>query len=106
MTYFLHPGIKSIDQAIADKFQTTVEAMNDRTRNQPQTFARQFSMWFEFTQLGVKKNMVAKRWKYDHATIIHACNVVKDARDTDKYFRTEMEKFVPALLRIAKLHEK
>jgi len=106
MTYFLHPGIKSIDQAIAEKFQTTVEAMNDRTRNQPQTFARQFSMYFEHVELNVKQSMVARRWNYDHATVINACKVVLNARQTDKYFRAEMDKFIPALLRIAKLHEK
>ena len=99
LTAFVIPGIKSIDEVIADAFETTVKLMHAKHRRRIGVEARQFAMWYRrkidsklsFAAIG---NMYRGR---DHATALHACKTVNNLMETNKIYRARAEKAIEIL---------
>jgi len=92
MTPYLRPGIKDIDEIIAEVFGTTKSAMAAKAKG---TFivsdARKFAMWYRITELGETQLSSGRKYNRDHATALHARNSFNDMIETNKAFRIKAQ---------------
>lgn len=92
MTPYAKPGIKDIDDIIAEVFGTTKSAMTAKAKG---TFivsdARKFAMWYRITELKETQFSSGSKYNRDHATALHAKNTFNGLMETDKVFRGKSE---------------
>jgi chromosomal replication initiator protein len=91
MTAYTAPGIKGLDQVIADQFGIDPTMMRIKTRKREVVEARQFAIWYRFRCLGHTAEVAAGTYGQDHSSAIHASKTVCNLRQFDKSFRRKAE---------------
>ncbi|MGV8136471.1 MAG: helix-turn-helix domain-containing protein [Mangrovibacterium sp.] len=101
MNPYVIPGIKKlddlIDDLIADAFGVTVDQMKSPGRKRSGTEARQFAMWYRKKYTGGSTTVIGKYYGRDHATVFAAGKVVDNLMETDKVFKTKVERALMVL---------
>ncbi len=84
--------VQKIQETVSDFFNVKRELIQSASRKREIVQARQVTMYFikkhtelSLSQIGVH---VGNR---NHATVLHACNTIKDLTDVDKSFRSDIE---------------
>jgi len=91
------PGLKTIDDTIAEAFGVTIDEMKDPGRKRPGTEARQFGMWYRKKYARESPSIIGKHYNRDHATVLYASKIVDTLIDSDKGFREKAENALKAL---------
>ena len=85
-------SVEKIRDMVCDYFALPLDAVMSKTRKREIATARQVAMYLskQYTKssLSVIGKLIGGR---DHATVLHACSVVNDWRDTDKNFRMSVK---------------
>jgi len=91
-------GIDFIQKFVAEHFNTTVEAMKDKTRKREIVVARQVAMYFAKNNTNLSLKSIGLHFgNRDHSTVIHALTSVNDLMDTDRKFRARMDDLIKKL---------
>lgn len=94
------PGIKTMDELIAEAFGVTVDGMKSRTKFRENTEARQFAMWYRLMNSDKSQAEIGKIYGRDHATVIHARKTFYDLYETDNRFKKKADKALELLKNI------
>ncbi len=83
---------KKIQETVSKFFNINQELIQSASRKREIVQARQVTMYFikKHTELSLSKIgvLIGNR---NHATVLHACNTVRDLTEVDKHFRAEIE---------------
>lgn len=83
---------KKIQDTVSKFFNINQELIQSSSRKREIVQARQVTMYFikKHTELSLSKIgvLIGNR---NHATVLHACNTVRDLSEVDKHFRSEIE---------------
>lgn len=74
------------------------EISNKRTRKREYVKARQIAYWIIKQETKVTLTGIAKKFGYDHATVLHGINSIKNLMQVHKEFRAEVEKIHSVVL--------
>ena len=101
LTAYVIPGIKTLDDIIAEAFETTIELMKAPGRKREGMDARRFAMWY---RKKTTKDSLTKIGSYysnrDHATVLNASKTAIILKETDKKFRIKAERALEMLEKI------
>ena len=101
MTPYLKPGIKDIDDIIAEAFGVSKQQMQAKGKGAFEVSdARKFAMWYRITELKETQKSAGFKYNRDHATALHARNTFDDLMKTDKVFRVKAEEALKKLEQI------
>jgi chromosomal replication initiator protein len=90
--------IESIINTVCEYFDVDVDAIQTKSRKHEVVQVRQISMYLAKKHLDFSTSKIgAYIGKRDHATVLHACNMVKDQLQVDKNFRKDMENIESSL---------
>ena len=99
MNVYIKPGKYTIEEAVSESFDVSVDAIISTVRNKKRepTEARQFAMWIRnrYTKDSLKK--IGSIYYRDHATVLHASKTVNDLLETNAEFRQKAEKALSLL---------
>ncbi|MFV0365463.1 MAG: chromosomal replication initiator protein DnaA [Mangrovibacterium sp.] len=86
-------SVDYISKVVCDSFGLEVEAIQSKTRKREIVQARQLAMFFSKEMTNQSYSAIgAQIGKKDHATVLHACKVIKNLIETDKDFKTTFHK--------------
>ena len=84
--------IEGIIEKVCDYYGIDVESIQTKSRKHEIVLARQVSMFLAHKHLNLSTSKIGMYvGNRDHATVLHAFNVVKDQMDVDRSFRMDME---------------
>lgn len=84
--------IEGIIGKVCDYYGINVESIQTKSRKHEIVLARQVSMFLAHKHLNLSTSKIGMYvGNRDHATVLHAFNVVKDQMDVDRSFRMDME---------------
>ena len=90
--------IESIINTVCDYYDVDIDAIQTKSRKHEVVQVRQISMYLAKKHLDFSTSKIgAYIGKRDHATVLHACNMVKDQLQVDKNFRKDMENIESSL---------
>ena len=94
------PTIKAIRKVVADFYGISVDEMLSNCRKREIVRARQVAMYCarELTTLSTS-NIGANIGAKNHATVMHSCKVVRDAKDIDSRFAKELDSILELIRR-------
>lgn len=85
-------SVQKIQETVCDFFNIKKDLIHSASRKREIVQARQVTMFFvkKHTELSLSQigSQIGNR---NHATVLHACNTVKDLSDVDKGFRADLE---------------
>lgn len=85
-------SIDFIQKVVCEYFGIPISEIHSKTRKREIVQARQLSMYFAKTHTKSSLAVIGMHCgNKDHATVLHACKVVRDLIDTDKNFRGTVE---------------
>ncbi len=93
------PGLMSIEDAVCDVFNVTMDEINKTTRIRKVTESRQVIMWYYRTYKGFTFHYAGRIVKRDHCTAMYACNTVDCLRETDKEFGEKLRRVLSMVKR-------
>ena len=76
----LNPTPERIMEAVANYFYIPVEQMISQNRSKDVAYPRQIAMYMIRQELEYSFPDIAKRFKRDHTTVMHACNKIEEER--------------------------
>lgn len=83
--------INSIESAVCDFYNIKPELIHTASRKRPIVQARQITMYLSknYTEMSLAQigSLIGKK---NHATVLHACRIVKEQMEVDKLFRDEI----------------
>ena len=84
--------VKKIQETVSDFYNIYKDLIQSSSRKREIVKARQVTMFFikKHTELSLSQ-IVVQVGKRSHATVLHACNTVKNYYDVDKSFRSDLE---------------
>ena len=102
--YFTLPGLKgnkifkpfsthehrAILESVAEHYDLDVEELFNKRRHQGVVLARHMSMFLMKKYTRMTLTAIAKIYKRDHTTIIHACRQIDNLLETDPTVRQDM----------------
>lgn len=101
LTPYVIPGIKSMDELIADAFGVSLSEIQTRNRKGPGKDARFFAMWYLNKETDLSLTEIGSRYKgRDHCTVMHACKKVDGWLETDKVFKEKANRALKVLKNI------
>lgn len=84
--------VEFITDKVCDYFNVPAEMLKSTTRKREIVQARQISMFFSKNltkySLAIIGSQIGDK---DHATVLHACKVINNLRDTDKHFKAQID---------------
>ena len=87
-----------IGKVVSDFYEMNLTEVFEKTRKREITIKRQLIFYLcrkhttlSFQNVSGAFNFYIKGKTYDHATVLHSCNVVQNIMDTNKNFRKEVE---------------
>lgn len=84
--------VNSIETAVCDFYNIKSELIHTASRKRPIVQARQITMYLSksYTEMSLTQigSLIGKK---NHATVLHACKIVKEQMEVDKTFREEIE---------------
>lgn len=80
----LHPTPERIMEAVANYFYIPVEQMVSSNRSKDIAYPRQISMYMIRQELEYSFPDIAKIFKRDHTTVMHACNKIEEEKKRSK----------------------
>lgn len=84
--------IESIIAKVCDYYNIEEASIQSKSRKHEIVQVRQISMYLAKKYLDISSSKIgAYIGKRDHATVLHACNMVRDQIQVDKNFKTDME---------------
>ena len=84
--------IKQIRDVVCQHFALPVSAIETKSRKREIVQARQIAMYLSKQLTNNSLSTIGKTiGQRDHATVMHACNVVSDQMDIDKNFRLTVQ---------------
>jgi len=90
--------IDSIIQKVCDYYNIEPDSIHTKSRKHDVVQVRQISMYFAKKYLDYSTSKIgAFIGKRDHATVLHACNMVKDQLEVDKNFKVDLENIESSL---------
>lgn len=102
LTVYVIPGMKSMDELIADAFGVRLSEIHTIDRKSPGKDARFFAMWYLKKNTNLSLAEIGSRYKgRDHCTVMHACKKVDSWLKTDKVFISKANKAFQKLKLIA-----
>ncbi len=81
---YMNPTPQSIMEAVANYFYIPVEQMLSATRSKDVAYPRQLSMYMIRQELSYSFPDIAKIFKRNHTTVMHACNKIDEERKKSK----------------------
>ena len=90
MNYFAIPGTTTaippdeIINRVARRYGLQASDILSKTRRQPIAEARQYAMFELHNQLGMNYTAIGNFFGMDHATVIHACNVIETRKSLNQ----------------------
>lgn len=90
---YSNPTPQTIMEAVANYFYIPVEQMLSNTRSRDVAYPRQMSMYMIRQELGYSFPDIAKIFKRNHTTVMHACNKIDEERKKS----SETEKLIKKL---------
>lgn len=92
------PGVKTMDDLIAEAFDVTVSEIKTSNRKGPGKDARFFAMWYLKTHTSLSLSQIGKMYSdRDHTTVLHAFKRVELWKVNDKAFKEKFEKALSIL---------
>jgi len=91
MTAYTAPGIKGLDQVIADQFGIDPTMMRIKTRKREVVDARHFAIWYRFRCLDQPPKEAAGVYGLDRTSAFHSDKTTCNLRQSDKAFRRKAE---------------
>lgn len=90
--------IETIINKVCDYYDISIEAIQTKSRKHEIVQVRQISMYLAKKHLDFSTSKIgAYIGKRDHATVLHACNIVRDQLQVDKNFRRDVENIESSL---------
>lgn len=90
--------IDSIIKKVCDYYDVEPDDIQTKTRKHEVVLVRQISMYLAKKYLDLSTSKIGTYvGKRDHATVIHACGVVKDQMEVDRNFRSDVENIESSL---------
>lgn len=84
--------IESIIQKVCQYYNMDEPSIQTKSRKRDVVQVRQISMYLAKKHLDISSSKIGLYiGKRDHATVLHACNIVKDQLEVDKNFRIDVE---------------
>lgn len=80
----LHPTPERIMEAVANYFYTPVDQLISQNRSKAVAYPRQMAMYMIRQELEYSFPDIAKIFKRDHTTVMHACNKIEEERKNSK----------------------
>ena len=80
----LNPTPERIMEAVANYFYIPVEQMISRTKSKDVAYPRQIAMYMIRQELEYSFPDIAKIFKRDHTTVMHACNKIEEERRSSR----------------------
>ena len=80
----LNPTPERIMEAVANYFYITVEQMISQNRSKDVAYPRQMAMYMIRQELEYSFPDIAKIFKRDHTTVMHACNKIEEERKNSR----------------------
>lgn len=91
--------IESIISKVCDYYDVSVEAIQAKSRKHEVVQVRQISMYLAKKHLDYSSSKIGMYiGKRDHATVLHACKIVKDQLEVDKNFKKDLENIENSLI--------
>ncbi len=85
-----HKILQAIRQTVAEHYYIKPETIELKTHKREVLIPRQLCMYLARKNTKLSYRAIGYEYgKKDHATVIHACNVIKNLRHTDKHFNYE-----------------
>lgn len=98
MNAYLIPGLKRLEDFVAESFGVTVDDMKKPSRKRTWTEARQFAMWYRKKYTKEHLKSIGKRYGgRDHATVIHAAKTVNNLIETSPEFKEKAQNVLKAI---------
>ncbi|HCY40457.1 MAG TPA: hypothetical protein DHV48_03755 [Prolixibacteraceae bacterium] len=95
------PGIKTIEDMVAEAFEVTVSEIMAPDKKGPGKEARFFLMWYMKKNTTLSLKLIGKKFSdRDHSTVVYACKQVEIWKETDKIYRAKCEKALEILEKI------
>jgi len=95
---YVIPGIKTLDDVVAEAFGVTVMEIKSSDRKGPGKDARFFAMWYLKKYTTLSLNKIGKKYAdRDHATVLHACKKVEIWKESDKIFKAKFQSAINVL---------
>lgn len=90
--------IETIINKVCDYYDIPVDAIQTKSRKHEIVQVRQISMYLAKKHLDFSTSKIGMYiGKRDHATVLHACNIVKDQLEVDKNFKKDVENIESSL---------
>lgn len=93
---FVTECLDAIAVKVAEQFQLTTGKLQTRTRNPHIAWPRQIAMYIAY-QRGYRHTVIARYWKYDHGTVIHAYRTVLDRMDVYPDLKILVDRIVQSI---------
>ena len=84
---YIAPGIRSIDDIVADVFGVSVENMKKPGRKRIFAEPRMFAMWFRTEYINESCIIIGSIYGRDHSTVLYAKRTVPNWIETNKPYR-------------------
>ena len=95
---YVIPGIKNMDELIAEAFMVTVSEIKSKDRKGPGKDARFFAMWYLKMNTDLSYEKIGERYNgRDHCTVLHACKKVDFWLDNNKIYKAKASKALEKL---------
>jgi len=90
--------VNDIIEKVCSHYQLDVSVIHTKTRKREVVQVRQIAMYLAKKHTDVSSGKIGQLiGNKDHATVLHACKIVKDQVEVDKAFRQELEKIEASL---------
>jgi chromosomal replication initiator protein len=83
--------VQKIQETVCDFFNIRKDLIQSASRKREIVQARQVTMYFIKKHTELSLSQIGASGGRNHATVVHACNTVKDLLEVDKGFRSDLE---------------
>ena len=91
-------GINDIIEKVCEHFKIDTVAIHTKTRKREVVRVRQVAMYLAKKHTDTSSSKIGQMiGNKDHATVLHACKIVKDQVEVDKAFKAEIEEIEASL---------
>lgn len=91
-------GINDIIEKVCEHFKIDTAAIHTKTRKREVVQVRQVAMYLAKKHTDTSSSKIGQMiGNKDHATVLHACKIVKDQVEVDKAFKAEIEEIEASL---------
>ena len=92
--------VNDIIEKVCKHYQIDTSAIHTKTRKREVVQVRQLAMYLAKKHTDVSSGKIGQMiGNKDHATVLHACKIIKDQVEVDKAFKSEVEEIEASLHR-------